>query len=136
MNFKVPARVTFLLGSVLGALVVYNLMPAPTERVEYKDRIKTETKVVTKVVHVKGPDGSERTETEIVDTGSRLQDTSLLALKAAQKQFLVGVNASAAWGHFEQPEYSLILGRRIAGPLLGALNVSKERTGMALYFEF
>jgi hypothetical protein len=128
--------IPLVLGAMLGAAVVHFLYPRIEERVEYKDRVKIETKVVTRIVERKAPDGTSEIVTEITDTGTSTRDTSLVALKAVQKQYLVGVNVSSTWGHFETPEYSLILGRRIAGPFLGAVNVSKERAGAALYFEF
>jgi hypothetical protein len=128
--------VTGIVGVALGMALVHYLYPRIESRVEYRDRVKVETKVITRIKVVKSPDGSTTTDTEIIDTGSSTRDTSLVALKLAQKQYIVGAGAGFAWGRFEQPEYNLTFGRRIVGPVLGAITVSKERVSLGVLYEF
>lgn len=136
MSKLVGPRVTFVLGAILGALIVYNFSRQIEEKIEYRDRIKTETRIVTRIVERKNPDGSSSTTTEIVDTGSRTQDTSLTALKLAQKQYIVGAGASFEYGRFQVPEYNVTVGRRLMGPILGAVTISKERLQGSVLIEF
>lgn len=123
-------------GALIGATLIWVFYPRVESKVEYKDRTKVETRIVTRIKEVRGKDGTSTTETEIVDVGHRTEDTSLMVLKAAQKQYVVGVGVGYDWGHFEQPDYSVTLGRRVLGPLLGAITVSKERAQVAVLFEF
>lgn len=136
-SLKVKVNLIYtLIGAFIGAAVIWQLYPRIEEKLEYKDRVKVETRVVTRIVERKSPDGSSETTTEITDIGSSTHDTSLQALKLAQKQYVVGAGASFTYGHFEAPEYNLTVGRRLIGPVLGAVTVSKERVMASLLVEF
>lgn len=128
--------ISAILGLLIGAALIWYLYPRTQDKIEYRDRVKVETRIVTRIVERKALDGSSTTETEIVDTGSATRDTSLVALKAAQKQYVVGIGTAYNWGHFQAPDYSLTVGRRLVGPLIGAVTVSKDRLQAGLLFEF
>ncbi len=126
-----------LSGVLIGALVVHFLFPTVEESIEYRDRVKVETRIVTRTVTVRAPDGSTRTETETVDNSNSTQDTSLVSLKLAQKQYLFGVGVRTSFDQFSQPDYVVHVGRRIVGPFLGAISVGTDRRAeAAVYFEF
>lgn len=123
--------ISALSGLLIGAACVWYFYP----RIEttYQDRVKVETRIVTRIKEVKSKDGSSTTTTEIVDTGKRLEDLKLIKLAP---RYLAGASVAYNWGHFNEPDYAILGGIRIVGPLFGTATVSSKQTQIGLLLEF
>lgn len=125
-----------LIGMLIGAALIWALYPPMESKVEYKDRIVVQEKVVTRIIEKKAPDGSSETITEIIDESKKEQDTSLLVSKIAKKQYVVGVHASTEYSWNVKPEYSVSVARRLVGPVFGSVTASSERVAVGVLYEF
>lgn len=121
---------------IAGALLTRFYWPAVETKLEVQEKEVIRKQIETRVVHVKQPDGTERTETVIIDNSIERRDSKLSYTKVAQKQYLVGAGVQYEWGRFQAPEYSLVAGRRIVGPVFGVLTLSKERVQVSGLVEF
>lgn len=137
LDFKISARLTFVLGAVLGALIVYNFARQVETKVEVQEKEVVKTQVQTRIVHVKAPDGTERTETVTIGTSTEQRDSRLSLLQNKRAQYVVGVGVAAPLADFKAPEYSLLVSRRILGPLFVGVTASTDKTvGALVHFEF
>lgn len=126
----------FIVAALAAAGGAY-MRPAPELKVEYRDRIVEQTKIQTRIVHVRAPDGSERTETIIVDGSTSTRDSRTSILKATKAQYVVGVGVAARISEWDQPKYNLLVARRIVGPVFVGLTASTDKQiGALLSIEF
>lgn len=121
-----------LVGILLGAALIHFLYPRIEERTEYKDREVVKTRIITRIKE--RPDGGK--DTEIIEEGSKEKDTKFKQEKVMQKQYLVGLGASTPIDNFSGPEYSVLVGRRIVGPVLGFVQASKNTATIGVLYEF
>ncbi len=94
----------------MGALGVWYLYPRV--RVQYQDRVQVQTKVVTRIVERKRPDGSSETTTEIVDTSKSDQNKVLYM----QPKYILGAGITASFP-VARPDYEVVAAKRVLGPL-------------------
>jgi hypothetical protein len=130
-KFRLPI-IALMAGLLIGAALIHFLYPRIEERTEYKDREVVKTRIITRIKE--RPDGGK--DTEIIEEGSKEKDTKFKQEKIAQKQYLVGLGASTPLDKFDGPEYSVLVGRRIVGPVLGFVQASKENVGVGIIYEF
>lgn len=124
--------IALVAGFLIGAALIHFLYPRIEERTEYKDREVVKTRIITRIKE--RPDGGK--DTEIIEEGSKEKDTKFKQEKVAQKQYLVGLGASSPLDKFDGPEYSILVGRRILGPVLGFVQASKNTATIGVLYEF
>lgn len=122
--------ITLGAGLVIGGLLVYKLRP-PEVRVETKEVVKTQT--VTKIRRIKQPDGTVITEKDVVKNENK--ERQKLKTEKSKATYKLGVYAYSQ--NWEQPEYGLMLQKRIFGDVFvfGALQ-QNEQISLGVAIEF
>lgn len=106
----------------------------PSYKVETREHETVVTKVVTQIRHVKAPDGSETTDTIIVDTGREDRNRTVNTKPASKWHAQASIHTA-----FDglKPEYSLGVERRILGPFFVGLQARTDGSvGLGLGMEF
>lgn len=106
----------------------------PAYKVQTTTHETVVTKVVTKIKHVKTKDGTETTETEIVDTGREDRQRTDTVKPLPKWHASVGILSRF---NREAPNYELQLERRVLGPFGIGLSARTDGTlGAHLGMEF
>lgn len=106
----------------------------PVVKVQTQERTVEVTKVVTKIKQVKSKDGTETTETEITDTGTR--EASKSTSQVPKPKYTAGLQIQTAFAG-TRPDYQLDGSMRLVGPfhVTGSVSTSKL-LGVGLRMEF
>jgi hypothetical protein len=111
---------------------VHFLYPRIEERTQYKDREVIKYRTITRTIT--RPDGTK--EEEKIEEGEKDKQSEFKQEKVMQRQYLAGLGATFEYGQFQQPEYNVIVGRRILGPVFGFVQASTERITVGALYEF
>lgn len=132
-NLKI-ASVTLLLGVALGAIVAKTYFPEVKEVQTEKEIIKTDVKVVTRVVE--RPDGTKETIIESTDKTVKREDKT--SSKTNRKQPDYKANVIVKYSFEDKKEsYGALVETRLAGPLfLGVYGDTEKNVGVSVGLEF
>lgn len=100
-----------------------------------KEVVRNDVRTIVK--EVVRPDGSKEIVTEVIDKSTKKETSTSETMKAAQKQWLVGLGARAKVSERDTIIYELEAHRRILGPFyLGGKVGSDKSVGLSVSMEF
>lgn len=123
-----------LAGLIAGAALGISLKKPQikTEIVE-KEVVKTDVRTITKILE--RPDGTKETVIDTIDKSKASSSKSETMTKILQRDWLI--SAGAHIDYKLMPEYSLLVQRRVLGPLFAGLQGSSTgKVGLLVGMEF